>query len=238
MEGYVMQRKNIPWFGVEHVRVNAVDASTLLALAEHYGFPALPIVYPDYSKHMEIAKKPSAWEEAVWYLQQDKPWGTDMLKYAYLMMYDWYAQCRDYNKKVPIIVSSLFNDRTYLVLDEANKWVSSFTNPNPCCYYRVCYMLTRAEILGFPEITIPYFNYTIRADMEGWLQAAKFLNREKAIVWVINRLIEWIESGNPPAPRKYTNRSEEWEAVNGSSRYVFIYNSRGLRVWERKKPIE
>jgi len=223
---------------VENVNVRSVDADTLFAIAEHYGFPALTISYPDYSKYVATDKTPRAWDEAVCYLQDERPLGTDMLKYAYLKFYDWYAQYRDYNKRAPIMVSSLFNDRTYLVLNEANKKFSGHQNLNPCEYYRLCLMLTLAEKLNFPEITVPYHNINIRGNMESWLDAAKWLYFEEAVVWVIHRLMEMEANGNLFVPRNYKSRQDELTAVRGSDRYILIYNSNGFRVWQQKQLIE
>jgi hypothetical protein len=224
-------------YRVENVDVNTVDADTLFAIAENYGFPALPISYPDYSKHMEIGNSRVAWERAVRYLGYDKPWGTDMYKYAFLKMWDWFAGPRNYEIRTPIIVSRIFNDRTYSVLNNANRVFSRTTNLNPCQYYRVCSMLTRAEKLNFPEIWIPWHRYTIQADMESWVKAAMWFYSDKAIVWITNRLIEWLESGNPPARIECAHRCDELEILRGSNKYVLIENVGGLRVWKQKQPI-
>jgi hypothetical protein len=238
MEGIVMVQKNASWFRVENVDVNAVDASTLFAIAEHYGFPALPIRYPDYSKHMEIAKKSEAWERAVRYLAYDKPLGTDMFKYAFLMLYDWFAGLERDSLTRPSIVSRMFNDRTYSVLDVANERFSGLRNLPMCAYYRVCLMLTHAEKLNFPEIKIPFYNHTIHGDMKSWLLAAGLFFGRKVVVWITKRLMEWIANGTPPAPTEYKPPKDEFTAVHGSSTYVLIHDTGGLRVWEQKQPIE
>jgi len=195
-----MALRNTSQFRVEDVDVNAVDADTLFAIAEHYGFPELPIWYPDYSKHLEIAGTREAWEQAVRYLEHEKPLGTDMLKYAYLKLYDWFAGLEKDPLTRPSIVSRMFNDRNYLVLDKANRQFARNQNLNPCHYYRVCVMLTQAEARNFPELAIPEYNYTIRGDMESWLTAAEVFFSSPVVVWIIQKLIELDANGNPLAP--------------------------------------
>ena len=199
-----MALRNTSRYRVEDVDVNALDADTLFAIAEHYEFPAIPLWFPDHSAHIEIAGTRKAWEYAVRYLEEHESLGISLLKFAYLKLYDWFAQIKDYQIKAPIVVSSLFNDRTYLVLDEANREFSTRSNLNLCCYYRVCLMLTLAEKLNFPEITILYrnHNYTIRGDMESWVNAARWFygSDDTVIVAVIQLLMELDAGGNPLAP--------------------------------------
>jgi hypothetical protein len=221
MEDNIMALSNISRYRVEAVDVNAVDADTLFAIAEHYGFPAIPLWFPDYSAHIEIAGTRKAWEYAVRYLEEHESLGINMLKFAYLKMWDWFAsfpQPKDYQTKTPIMVSSLFNNS--LVLDEANKKFSHKGNLNPCSYYRVCAMLAHAEARNFPEITIHHrnHNYTIHGDMESWVNAAKWFYTlgDEICLLAIQKLMELDASGNPLAPTDNTTHS------NGGSTPVLI----------------
>ena len=204
-----MALRNTSRYRVEDVDVNALDASTLFAIAEHYGFPAIPICYPDGSKYIEIAGTRKAWEHAVRFLEQE-----DMLKYAYLVLYDWFAGLENDSLTRLSIVSKMFNNCS--VLDVVNEYFARIINLPMCAYYRVCAMLAHAEAQNFPEITIPEYRYTIRGDMESWVNTAKLFFCTPVIMLAIQKLMELDASGNPLAPTDNTTHS------NGGSTPVGI----------------
>jgi len=203
-----MVLKNDSRFRIEDVDVNAIDAHTLFAIAEHYGFPAIPIVYPDGSKYIEIAGTRKAWEHAVRYLEQE-----DMLKIAYLVLYDWFAGLEKDPMSRLSIVSRMFGERTHLVLDMANEWFANILNLPMCAYHRVCVMLTQAEARNFPEIAIPEYGYTIRSGMESWLNNAKVFFCTPVIMLAIQKLEELDAGGNPLASTNNTTHSNDGRTI-------------------------
>jgi len=232
-----MTVKNTSWFRLEDVDVNSLDATKLLQIVEQCEFPELTITYPDYSKMIDIAGISVAWEDAVWYLSRAESLGTDMLKYAYFALYDWLAGLEKDSLARPSIVSSIFNERKYLVLDEANKRFADHRNFSMCEYYRVCLMLTLAEQLRFPEFTIHWHKYHIQGDMESWLNAAKVFFGQRAVVWVIKRLMAKQSGAFLLKPIEYKNKDEEYLAVNGSSSYDMIDMIGFVTIWKQTRPI-
>jgi hypothetical protein len=219
MEDNAMALRNTSRYRVEDVDVNDVDASTLFAIAKHYGFPAIHICYPDGSKYIEIAGTRKAWEHAVRFLEQE-----GMLKYAYLVLYDWFAELVNDSLTRLSIVSKMFNN--CLVLNMANEYFARIINLPMCAYYRVCAMLAHAEARNFPEITIPEYGYTIRGDMESWLNTAKLFFCTPVIVLAIQKLMELDAGGNPLAPTDNTTHS------NGGSIPVGIdITNGGVSEW-------
>jgi len=228
-----------PRFRVENIDVNAVDGSTLYAIAKHYGFPELSFKYPDYSKILTIEPTREAWRNAVRYLKREIPMGTDMFKYTYLELYEQFAELKDDPLTKTSIVSGIFNDRTYLLLNEANKHFASNPELTLRDYYRVCFMLALAEMLNFPEIAVPIYEFTIpaNADMEIWLDVAKAFYGLRPVVWISKRLIECAARGTPLPPKRYKSRYDAYKDVHGSCIYTLVRDTGGLRICRERQPI-
>ena len=82
-----MALRNTSRYRVGDVDVNALDADTLFAIAEHYGFPKVVITYPNGIMQLNIAGTREAWEYAVWFLERD-----GLLDLAYLVLVDLFGE--------------------------------------------------------------------------------------------------------------------------------------------------
>ena len=93
-----MALRNTSRYRVEDVDVNALDADTLFAIAEHYGFPKVVITYPNGIMQLNIAGTREAWKYAVWFLERD-----GLLDLAYLVLVDLFGEpsSEPINKSTP-----------------------------------------------------------------------------------------------------------------------------------------
>ncbi len=195
-----MAQKSVSGYRVEDVDVNAIDARTLLAIAEHYGFPQMSITYPDDVVRLNIAGTREAWERAVFILERD-----GLLDLAYLVLDDLFGYLEDLPEHD--IPESLHGERAHGMFLAWDRWLDRVRSLTRRDYRRVSVMLAYAEANNFPELTLPEYNRTIGGDMESWLTAAKLFAGTPVIVLATQKLIELSANGNPHAPTNNTTHN-------------------------------
>jgi DNA-binding transcriptional ArsR family regulator len=113
------------------------------------------------------------------------------------------------NEPLPAL-PDLFANRTPLVWGFVDDWLQSDSNPEdpfplePAELEAIRVMLAYAEARNFPPLTLTEYGYTIRGDMEGWIQAAKDLRGLPAIALATRMLHALDASGTPHAPTHNT----------------------------------
>ena len=85
-----MARKSASGYRYYEIDLDALDATKLLAIAEHYGFPEMGITYPGDVMRLNIAGTREAWEHAVWVLERD-----GLLDLAYLVLDELFGEPSD-----------------------------------------------------------------------------------------------------------------------------------------------
>ena len=213
-----MARKSASGYRYYEIDLDALDATKLLEVAEHYGFPRVSISYPDDSVRIHIAPTRGAWANAVLILERD-----GLLELAYLVLDDLFGDLEDLPE--PEIPATFHPERAHGMLLSWDKWLDRVRSLNRRDYRRVSIMLAYAEAQHFPELVITEYDYTIRGDIESWLTAAKVFAGTPAIVLATQKLIERSASGNPHAPSNNTTQN------NGGSTPVEIHITGGLFEW-------
>jgi hypothetical protein len=99
-----------------------------------------------------------------------------------------------------------FQDRAELTWDLIDDWLQRASMPHdplglePHEVEAIRLLLAFAEARGFPPLTIPEWNYTIRAGQEGWLNALPDIAGTPAVA-VATRLLQSLDAaGSPDAP--------------------------------------
>jgi DNA-binding transcriptional ArsR family regulator len=99
-----------------------------------------------------------------------------------------------------------FHARAELTWDTIDDWLQQASMPHdplglePHEVEKIRVLLAFAEARGFPPLTIPEWNYTIRAGKEGWLNALPDIAGTPAVA-VATRLLQSLDAaGSPDAP--------------------------------------
>jgi len=213
-----MARKSATGYRYYEIDLDALDATKLLEVAEHYGFPRINVGCPDGSVRIHIAPTQVAWRNAVQYLERD-----GLLELAHLTLDDLFGDLEDLPE--PEIPATFNLERAHQMLLSWDKWLDRIRGLNRRDYRRVSIMLAYAETQHFPELVLTEYDYTIRGGIESWLTAAKEFAGTLAIVLIIQKLIERSASGKPHEPSNNTTQN------NGGSTPVEIHITGGDLEW-------
>ena len=197
----MMAQKNTSGYRYYEIDLDALDATKLLEVAEHYGFPRVSIPYLADSARIHIAPTREAWESAVRILERD-----GLLELAYLILDDLFGDLEDLpDHNIP---KTFDLARAYGMLTSWDKWLDRVRSLSRRDYRRVSVMLAYAESQNYPELVLTEYDYTIHGSEDGWLKAAKLFVGTPAILLATQKLIERNSSGFPLVPINKTPQVE------------------------------